>query len=189
MITSNFSSAEKKILLEVATKSIQHGLSKGRALSVILTDYPVHLQESGACFVTLEMNGELRGCIGSLEAHQPLIVDVAKNAYAAAFQDPRFPPLTEAEYPRISKHISVLSKATPIDFKSEGELLTLIRPSIDGLILVERGARGTFLPSVWESLPDPKEFLRHLKLKAGLAPNYWSDTIRVFRYTAEMVEE
>jgi hypothetical protein len=92
------------------------------------------------------------------------------------------------EYPHITKHISVLSKPLPLLFSSEEDLIHKIRPNIDGLILIEQGLRGTFLPAVWESLPNPHEFLRHLKMKAGLAPNYWSETIRIERYTANVIE-
>ena len=179
---------EKQILLNTADEAIKYGLEKHQVLQIKLEDYPEKLRELGASFVTLEINQQLRGCIGSLEAHQPLIKDVAKNAYMAAFDDPRFYPLTAEEYPNITKHISVLSKPEPMSFNSEKDLLKQIRPGIDGLVLSDHGCRGTFLPAVWESLPTPELFLAHLKLKAGLPENYWSETIKVERYTTEVIE-
>ncbi|MFA6409475.1 MAG: AmmeMemoRadiSam system protein A [Gammaproteobacteria bacterium] len=185
---SHFPPAERKILLELVDASIRYGLKQHRPMPIDVSAYPKHLQENGAAFVTLELDGNLRGCIGSLEAYRPLVQDVAQNAFAAAFHDPRFSPLNTEEYPLITKHISVLSKPEPLLFTSEEDLIHKIRPNIDGLVLIEKGLRGTFLPAVWESLPNPHEFLRHLKMKAGLAPNYWSETIRIERYTAEIIE-
>jgi AmmeMemoRadiSam system protein A len=131
------------------------------------------------------MHGELRGCIGSLEAYRPLVEDVAHNAYAAAFSDPRFTPLSETELIDVEFHISVLTPAAPMHFESEADLLSQLRPGIDGLVLEDAGHRGTFLPSVWESLPDAAQFLQHLKMKAGLPADYWSDNLKVSRYTSE----
>ena len=185
---SNYTPKEKQLLLTLADNAIKYGLETQQVLPVKFEDYPEKLREPGASFITLEINEELRGCIGSLEAHQPLIQDVAQNAYSAAFGDPRFYPLTAEEYPNITIHISVLSKPKPMVFTSEKDLLNQIRPSIDGLILSDRGFRGTFLPAVWESLPTPELFLHHLKLKAGLPENYWSKTIKIERYTAEVIE-
>lgn len=179
---------EKQILLKIADQAIKYGLEHHAKLPIKLTEYPAALREPGASFVTLELGGNLRGCIGSLEAHQPLIADVADNAYNAAFSDPRFAPLQKNECSRLTKHISILSKPTPIHFTSEKDLLRQLRPNIDGLILSDGWHRGTFLPSVWESLPTPELFWQHLKLKAGLPENYWSDTLRVERYTAEIIE-
>jgi len=185
---SNFTPKEKQLLLNTAASAIKFGLEKHQVLQVKLEDYPEKLRDPGASFITLEINKELRGCIGSLEAHQPLIQDIAQNAYMAAFCDPRFHPLTAEEYPNITKHISVLSKPEPMSFTSEKDLLNQIRPGIDGLILSDQDYRGTFLPAVWESLATPELFLHHLKLKAGLPKNYWSDTIKIERYTAEVIE-
>jgi AmmeMemoRadiSam system protein A len=137
--------------------------------------------------VTLHLGKQLRGCIGSLQGYQPLIVDVAMNAFNAAFRDPRFLPMTESELPKISLDISVLSKSQPMHFSSEADLLSQLRPGIDGLIISDHGHRGTFLPSVWEQLPDPATFLSHLKTKAGLPTNYWSNTLTVQRYTTELI--
>jgi len=175
----------RRVLLETARRSIAHGLETGRPLKVDPRDYDPELQRLRATFVTLNKEGELRGCIGHLEAVQPLIADVAENAFNAAFRDPRFPPLSAAEFDRIEIHISVLSPPEPMSFTSEADLLRQIRPGIDGLILEEGPYRGTFLPSVWEQLPEPERFLTHLKMKAGLPPNHWSDHLKVYRYTTE----
>ncbi len=129
----------------------------------------------------------MRGCIGTLEAFRPLAEDIAHNAYAAAFQDPRFPPVDASEVDGLDIHLSLLTPAEPMSFQSEQDLLVQLRPGVDGLILAEGGRRGTFLPSVWEQLPEPAQFLEHLKLKAGLPKTYWSDSIRVFRYETEGV--
>lgn len=184
---NDFSKEEREILLNLAKDSIKHGLKHNKPLPIKLSEYSKHLIEFKASFVTLELDGELRGCIGSLEAYQPLVSDVVQNAYAAAFQDPRFLRVTENEYPKLSIHISILSKPEPIDFISEEDLISKLRPGIDGLIIIEFGQRGTFLPTVWESLKDAKTFLQHLKIKTGLPMDYWSDTIRVERYTTETI--
>ena len=177
---------EEHILLrQVAFDAVEYGIKHGKHLPVKTSRYPTPLQKPGASFVTLKLDGLLRGCIGSLEAHQPLVNDVAYNAYAAAFSDPRFPPVSNGEMENLEFHISVLSPAVAMAFDSEEDLLNQIRPGIDGLVLEEQQHRGTFLPAVWESLPDTKSFLQHLKQKAGLPQNYWSESVKVSRYTTE----
>ena len=141
------------------------------------------LQEIGASFVTLTRHGKLRGCIGSLQAHRPLVEDVKANAKAAAFLDPRFQPLTQTEFATTRVEVSLLSPSEPLQFASEEEALSLIRPGVDGLILEHNGTRGTFLPQVWDSIPDPAEFLRQLKRKAGFEPDFWSADLHLLRYT------
>ncbi|MBD9357158.1 AmmeMemoRadiSam system protein A [Methylomonas albis] len=173
-------------LLALARQSIEHGLQTGRPLPAKLDDYPEELRQTRATFVTLERNGQLRGCIGMLEALRPLAEDVAENAFAAAFRDPRFPPLAAGELADLDVHISVLSPAAAMTFASEADLLAQLRPGVDGIILQEGHRRGTFLPSVWEDLPHPKQFLQHLKQKVGFPASYWSDTIQAYRYTTEM---
>ena len=177
--------ADQQTLLQVAADSVRHGLETGNALKVEVTDYSAALQQPGASFVTLTIQRQLRGCIGRLQATRPLVEDVAQNAYSAAFEDSRFPPLNDAEYDQLEYHISILNPAEPLEFESEIELLQQLRPGVDGLILEDRGRRATFLPSVWDSLPSAADFLRHLKMKAGLAPDYWSNTLRAQRYTVE----
>lgn len=182
---AKYDDKQRQILLKIAARSIAHGLEHGAPLKVDPADYPEPLRTLRATFVTLEMAGNLRGCIGVLEACRPLVNDVAHNAFAAAFEDPRFPRLRPAELARLDLHISILSPAEPLSCVSEADLLRQIRPGIDGLILQDRGHRGTFLPSVWEQLPNPVDFLEHLKRKAGLPGGYWSDSLRVLRYTSE----
>jgi AmmeMemoRadiSam system protein A len=179
------SEVQHKQLIDIAWQSLRHGLTHGAPLPVDTTALDETLSAPGASFVTLHRHGQLRGCIGSLEPHQPLATDVAQNAFSAAFRDPRFPPLTRHELDGLTLDISVLGTPEAITFSSEQDLLRQLRPGTDGLILEERGRRGTFLPSVWESLQQPAEFLRHLKLKAGLPADYWSDDIQVWRYTTE----
>lgn len=187
-ITSTLCEEEHILLRNIAKEAVTYGLQnglQGEHLPVDTGHFPQPLRELGASFVTLKISGELRGCIGSLEAHQPLVDNVAHNAYAAAFSDPRFPPLTEREFSQLEFHISVLTPSEPVTFGSEEDLLSQIRPGIDGLVLEEGRHRGTFLPAVWESLPSARQFLQQLKLKAGLPADYWSDSIKVSRYTTE----
>jgi len=179
---------EKKILLTVSKKSILHGLQNNEPLSINLMQYTEALQQVRAVFVTLKLEGHLRGCIGTLQALEPLVTAVARYAFQAAFQDPRFPPVTSAEAEGLEIFLSVLSPAEPITFKSEKDLIGQLRPNIDGLVLIERGHSSTFLPSVWSQLKDSKEFLAHLKIKAGLPHSYWSNTIQIKRYTTEVIQ-
>ena len=176
---------QRKQLHEIAFDSIKCGLSDGKALAIDLTKLDEAMQHKRATFVTLQKNGELRGCIGMLEPVRPLAEDVTHNAFAAAFSDPRFPPLSEDELEQLDIHISILGKPEKMFFDSEKDLVTQLRPNIDGLIMEEGNRRGTFLPSVWESLHQPDEFLKHLKLKSGLPGYYWSDNIQIQRYTVE----
>jgi AmmeMemoRadiSam system protein A len=178
---------QQQCLLDLAKSSIQHGLQTGRALKVNLADYPAELTERRATFVTLHKHHQLRGCIGMLEAVRPLAEDIAENAFLAAFRDPRFPPLAEDEFGDLDIHLSLLTPAEPVAFISEQNLIAQLQPGVDGLILEEGRRRGTFLPSVWEQLPEPEQFLRHLKQKAGLAPDYWSENIKIYRYRTEMI--
>ncbi len=188
--TGEYGEAERQTMLRLARESILHGLETGSALKVSGDDFPEALRAERACFVTLTRSGRLRGCIGHLEPVQTLIEDIAENAYSAAFRDPRFAPLAADELDATHIEISVLGPPRPIDFDSEEDLLQQIRPGVDGLILATPdGHRGTFLPSVWESLPDPDQFLAHLKLKAGLATDYWADGVRVWRYETEAFQE
>ena len=182
---------ERRRLLTLARGSIRHGLDTGGPLHVDLGAEPEPLRATRAAFVTLHLAGALRGCIGHLEAVQPLAVDVCENAYAAAFRDPRFAPVQPAEFDRLHIDISVLTPARPIAFASEDELLAALEPGIDGVILTDgAGARrGTFLPTVWEQLPRREDFLAHLKMKAGLSPDHWSERMRAWRYRTECFGE
>ena len=180
---------ERDTLLAVAARSIRSGLESGAPLCPDPADYPQALRERRASFVTLTRDGGLRGCIGHLEAIQPLVVDVAENAYAAAFRDGRFPPLSTGELEGLGIHVSVLTPPVPLPCDSEADLVARLRPGVDGLILEEGRRRGTFLPSVWESLADPAAFVQHLKVKAGLSPAHWSPDIRFYRYETESFGE
>ena len=147
------------------------------------------LDEPAATFVTLRRHGELRGCIGSLEADRPLREDVATNARAAALRDPRFPPLTRAELDGLSIEVSLLSPPQPLSIVDEDDVVRQLDAVRDGVLLEIGPHRATFLPQVWEQLPDARDFLRHLKAKAGLAPGFWSLDIRVSRYAVQKWSE
>ena len=185
----SLSDADRHQLHQLVLDSIQYSLEKGSTAhfesTLSLDNFSEALQQLRASFVTLQINHDLRGCIGTLEAYQPLVIDVVQNARSAAFHDPRFSPLSKAEFALLETHISVLSIPEPMEFSSEDDLLKKIRPGVDGLILTTQGHRGTFLPSVWESLPTVEQFWKHLKNKAGLPQNYWSSTMKVERYTTE----
>jgi AmmeMemoRadiSam system protein A len=185
MALMSLNDAQKSIVLKLARASIEHGLQTGRPLSIELNAYESALTNQAASFVTLERHGQLRGCIGMLEAKRPLAQDIVENAFAAAFRDPRFPPMSAEEFKDLDLHISILSPAEAIIFNSEQDLIAQLKPGIDGLILQEGYRRGTFLPSVWEQLPNPNQFLRHLKQKAGLPADYWSDKLKAHRYNTE----
>ena len=177
--------AQKQQLHEIAKNSIVNGLNKSEPINIELSDYDDDLQTKRATFVTLHKHSQLRGCIGILEPLRPLAEDIAHNAFAAAFSDHRFPPVSADEIDHLDIHISILATPEEISFSSEEELVSQLRPGVDGLIMQEGKQRGTFLPSVWESVTDRHDFLNHLKQKSGLPANYWSDTIRVQRYTVE----
>lgn len=143
----------------------------------------------GATFVTLTQSGHLRGCIGTLEAYRPLDIDVRANARAAAFTDPRFSPLRPDELPGTRIEVSLLSEPQPLEFESEADVLKKLRPGIDGLILQWEHHRSTFLPQVWDNLQEPQLFLNLLKQKAGLALDFWTRDVRLFRYGVQKWKE
>lgn len=169
-------------LLRLAAASIRHGLATGRGLPIDLKRFDSELHEHAAVFVTLKREKMLRGCVGSVEAYRPLALDVADNAQKAAFADNRFRPLSQSEFEGLEMSISVLTPPVPIPFKDEEDLLSILRPGIDGLIIEDRGHRALFLPQVWEDLPSPEEFLSHLKQKARLPVSYWSETLKASRF-------
>ena len=173
---SSRESSRESSLLDVARRSIEYGVATGEMLQTDVNDFPAPLRELRATFVTLHRDGELRGCMGTLDACRPLVSDIAHNAHAAAFRDPRFPPLPKAELDDLEIHLSILSPLEPLPVANESDLLRKLRPGIDGLVLRDQTHRGTFLPSVWESLREPAEFVRHLKDKAGLPTVDWSET-------------
>ena len=179
------SAEDRAILLTIARQSIQSGLCSGHALGVNPDLYSDSLRLKRATFVTLEIDARLRGCIGTLEAYQALVKDVADHAYAAAFEDPRFPPLRTDEFAMLDTHISVLSPPEPLEVESEADLLAKLRPGVDGLILSLGDRRATFLPSVWDDLPDPRIFLGHLKRKAGFSVDFWDEKLQFQSYITE----
>jgi len=175
---------ERATLLELARAAILARLD-GRSLRPEPAALSPRLAAPGAAFVTLERRGVLRGCIGSLEPRRPLAVDVAANAANAAFEDPRFPPLVRAELDGLELHLSILGAVTPLPPMSEREALATLQPGVDGVVLQDGPQRATFLPAVWEQLPEPRTFLEHLKRKAGLPPGHWSPRLRLGRYRVE----
>ncbi len=180
-----YSPSTRLSLLQVALSSIESGLASGTPETINSEEYSQQLRELRACFVTLKTGPSLRGCIGSLEAHRRLVVDVAANAFAAANRDRASRSSTVSELDSINIGVSVLGPSQLLTFDSQQTLLDMLRPGLDGLILQDRNARGTFLPTVWESLPEPTAFLDQLKIKAGLTADYWSDTLEVWRYSTE----
>jgi AmmeMemoRadiSam system protein A len=176
---------ERTVLLDVALASIRCGLLSGNALVTAIDEYPPTLTGTRASFVTLKHDDALRGCIGSLEPTDSLVCNIANNAFAAAFRDPRFPALTAQELNGLTIHIAVLGLLQTVECDTEADLLRQLQAGADGWVIEDKGYRGTFLPAVWESLPNPVHFLQHLKNKAGLPENYWSDTIKIWRYSTE----
>ena len=167
-----------RVLLTIARAAIGAQLG-ARALAAASH---AALAEPAATFVTLKLADDLRGCIGSLKPLRPLGVDVRENAIAAAFRDPRFPPLTVVEFEAIAVEVSLLSADERLDVRDEADLLARLRPNVDGLVLEYGQHRATFLPQVWESLPDPRGFVAALKRKAGLPADFWSPRLNVSRY-------
>lgn len=174
-----------QILLAIARESLAVALGLGAEAP---RDVP-WLREIGATFITLRQRGDLRGCVGSVRAWRPLLEDVRSNARAAAFSDSRFPPVQVWEYREISVEVSLLSPCEPCVFGSEEEALAQLRPGIDGIIFEAGERRSTFLPQVWEQLPDPWAFLAHLKHKAGLPPVFWDPEVKLWRYTVTKWQE
>jgi hypothetical protein len=166
-----------------ALLDIAHGAIEGQLFRKSLAAVEAAwLRQAGATFVTLKKNGHLRGCIGSLQASRALADDVAQNALGAAFRDPRFPALAAEEWPQCRLEISLLSAPKPLRFADEDDLVAQIRPGVDGLILEAQGRRGTFLPQVWDSIPDTRAFLNELLRKAGLPPDTRLARCKVLRY-------
>ena len=172
-------------LLQQARNAIAAKLGQPVIAAVDLPE----LHKSAATFVTLTQGGELRGCIGSLEAWRPLLIDVQENACSAAFRDPRFAPLRPEELPITCVEISLLTPAEPMSFSNEAEALAQLRPDIDGVIFTAGRHHSTFLPQVWEQLPDPANFMAHLKQKAGLPASYWGPNVQLERYTVKKWKE
>jgi len=189
MARSHLSDTEGRYLLASARFTIEEALGASSHAPQIPPSVD-RLREAGAAFVTLTVRGALRGCIGSLIAHRPLLEDVRANALAAAFEDPRFPPLDASELPDLTIEVSVLSQPEPLDYEDPKQLISLLRPKIDGVVIEHGRHRATFLPQVWEQLPLPEEFLGHLCYKAGLPANAWRHgELRVLTYQVQKFEE
>ena len=169
-------------LLDVAEASVSAGLLRGRALDPDLAGLSLSLTSHGASFVTLERGGALLGCIGSLQAVRPLISDVASNAYAAGFVDPRLPAVTIEDYVEMDIEISVLSAPRPMRAACVEDVLAALQPGADGVVVEAPGHRATFLPAVWRSLPEPRLFIAQLWRKAWLTPGEWPEGTVVWRY-------
>lgn len=176
------SDSEKRELLAIARKTIRQGCVQGQPAEPVLKDQSEAFTQQAACFVTLHKHGTLRGCIGSTAAHRSLLEDVIHNAHASAFGDPRFPPVTEDELSELRIEISILTPQQPLAVANEDELLHTIRPGIDGLLIRNAQYSATFLPQVWQQLPSSRQFLQHLKRKAGMAPGEWPDDMECFCY-------
>lgn len=178
-----------QLLLRIARAAISNVLGQSVALPEPAGQAADMLQAAGASFVTLNQQGQLRGCIGSLQAHRPLIADIQANAIAAALHDPRFSPLTLVELDITTVEVSVLSAMQPLPFASEAHALAQLRPGVDGVVFEFGRYRSTFLPQVWEQLPDARQFMAYLKHKAGLAPDFWAAEVRLQRYTVSKFKE
>ena len=191
-MADQLSNGEKQTLLRLAREAMEHGV-RGKTLRVPPLDKnsltPV-LLENGASFVTLTINDNLRGCIGALEAYQPLAEDVREHAVAAALEDPRFRPVEENELSRIRLEVSRLTAPHPLEYSSGEDLLAKLRPHVDGVILKDGHRRATFLPQVWEKIPNPADFLDHLCDKMGARSNLWRDKqLQVYIYQVEEFHE
>jgi AmmeMemoRadiSam system protein A len=167
------------VLLPLARTAIANQLG----MSWQENETPQWLQQYGACFITLTRDTKLRGCVGTLRPHRALAEDVKANAVAAAFRDPRFPPVAAGEFPVVALEISVLSAVEPMRFDDEADALRQLRRGIDGLVFEYGYHTSTFLPQVWEDFKEPTEFVAHLKYKAGLPPDFWDKDVRLSRYT------
>lgn len=173
------------VLLPLARSAIARELGKLRPAA----DDAPWLRTPGACFITLTHDAKLRGCIGTLRPHRPLLEDVKANAVAAAFRDPRFKPLSAIEFDAIEVELSLLSPLEPLAFSDEQDALARLRPGIDGLVFEYGYHSSTFLPQVWEDLQKPVEFMAHLKYKAGLPPDFWDREVKLMRYTVSKWRE
>jgi len=171
-------------LVGIAAASLRRAVADPAWRPAAPDDIPAALLAPGASFVTLHRDGRLRGCIGTVAAERALADDVARNAWGAAFADPRFAPLAAAELDGLAVEVSVLTAPERFPVADEADLLARLRPGIDGLILADGDRRGVFLPAVWEVLPAPAAFVAHLKAKAGLPPDHWSDTVAAARFRA-----
>jgi len=167
------------VLLPIARAAISRALK----VPFVANESAPWLAEQGACFVTLTQNGELRGCIGTIQVYRSLLDDVRENAVAAALHDPRFPPLTAMELYATNIEVSLLSATEPMAVRDEADALAQMRPGVDGIVFEYGRYRSTFLPQVWENVPQPRDFLAMLRRKAGLPDDFWAEGVKLSRYT------
>jgi len=186
---ATFDPQHQGVLLDLTRGALDHAVRNREVLGFESDPDHPWLDDPMATFVTLRSHGELRGCVGSIEAHRSLGSDLCSNAYNAAFEDPRFQPLRLEEFPDILISVSLLSPLKPISFADEADLLHQLRPQQDGLLIEAGYHRGVFLPVVWEQLPDRRTFLEQLKRKAGLPSDFWSPDIQIKRFQALEIEE
>ena len=181
---------EQQILLRLAREAVTIRVKEGKLPPLDRTSLPARLREEGASFVTLTIHGELRGCIGTLQAYQPLAEDVREHAVASALDDPRFPPVREEELSRIQIEVSRLTRPIPLEYKDAKDLLSKLRPHVDGVILQDGFHRATFLPQVWEKIPEAAAFLDNLCYKMGVNSSVWrSKHLEVLTYQVEEFHE
>jgi len=183
-LTIQLTKDDKKLLLTIARDCILREFHKEDEQPTF-DDVPGRLREFGATFVTLTKRGQLRGCIGTLSSYQPIVQDVCEHAKAAAFHDHRFSPVLEGEMDDIVVEVSYLTDPLPLAYTDAEDLKQKLRPGVDGVILSEGHHRATFLPQVWEQLPDVEEFLSHLCHKMGVQGGRWkAATLTVETYQA-----
>jgi len=175
---------EAGLLLDIADAAIIAGLLGSLPSPPPLAHLPDALREHVGVFVTLTVDGELNGCVGTIEGGEPLGHGTARHAWSAAFADPRLPALRRADYQRLMIEVSVLSPLAPLTAGSRQQTLEQLRPGVDGLVIALGAHQGVFLPAVWDQLGDPEKFLDHLQVKAGLPPAWWHEAIRAWRFTA-----
>jgi AmmeMemoRadiSam system protein A len=186
----NLSDADRKLLLEIARQAIQTVADRQRLLRLAVDEYSSGLQQDGASFVTLTISEQLRGCIGTLEAYQPLVLDVQEHAAAAASEDYRFPPVRPEEVPLLQIEISRLTPTQPLPYENWMDLINKLRPGLDGVLIRDGVRRATFLPQVWEKVPDPQEFMSHLCIKMGAPSDHWRmHKMDVYTYQVEEFKE
>ena len=164
---------EQRTLLHLAREAMECGVQGRKLPPLNESTLSPHLRKQGASFITLTIRGQLRGCIGALEAHQPLAADVREHAISAALEDPRFPPVREDELSRIQIEVSRLTRPEPLEYKDAADLLSKLKPHVDGVILRDGMRRATFLPQVWEKIPNPADFMNNLCYKMGVSDNTW----------------
>lgn len=184
----SLNTADGQILLSLARHSLTSTLVDGHP-PPLASSYPTWVHEPAASFVTLRLEGRLRGCLGSLEARRSLFDDLCHNAAAAGTRDPRFAPLVAEQLGQVQLEVTVLGAALEMVFLDEADVLAQLRPGIDGVVLHYGAKNATFLPQVWDSLPQPADFLNQLKLKAGWSADFWHPEIKISRYSVQKWSE